>query len=97
MLPMSSPDRNAIRLVVQLVQDSSSPHPGYRVVAYPAPKGMKLRPATFSSRDQLLQSLRTALPDFDPQILTPGNETQVLFAQELELTSAQLSILGLVQ
>jgi len=92
---MSSPDRHPIRLVVQLVQEGSSPQLGYRVVAYPAPKGVKLRPATFSSREQLLQQLRTALPDFDPKLLASGDQPQVLFAGDMQLTTAQLSLLGL--
>jgi hypothetical protein len=92
---MSSPDRHPIRLVVQLVLEGSPPQSRYRVVAYPAPKGVKLRPAIFSSRERLLQELKTVLPDFDPKLLASGDKPQVLFAADMELTIAQLSLLGL--
>lgn len=94
---MATPDRYPIRLVVQLVQEGNPPHSGYRVVAYPAPSGVTLRPATFSSREQLLQRLQSALPDFDPELLAGSHEARVLFARDMELTNAQLSLLGLVQ
>jgi len=92
---MSSPDRHPIRVVVQLVLEGSPPQSQYRVVAYPAPGGVKLRPATFSSREQLLQQVGAALPDFDPKLLAAGDEPQVLFAGDMQLTIAQLSVLGL--
>jgi hypothetical protein len=92
---MSSPDRHPIRLVVQLVLEGSPPQSQYRVVAYPAPRGVKLRPAAFSSRELLLQQLRTALPDFDLKLLATGAQPQVLFAGDMQLTIAQLSLLGL--
>jgi len=92
---MSSPDRHPIRLVVQLVLEGSPPQSQYRVVAYPAPKGVKLRLATFTSREQLLQQVRAALPDFDPKLLASGAQPQLLFAADMHLTIAQLSLLGL--
>jgi hypothetical protein len=94
-MAMSSPDRHPIRLVVQLVLEGSPPQHQYRVVAYPAPQGVKLRPSTFSSRELLLQQIRTALPDFDPKLLASGDQPQVLFAGDMQLTIAQLSLLGL--
>jgi hypothetical protein len=78
---------------VQRVQGGLSTQPGYRVVAYPAPRSVKLRAATHSSRAQLLESLPTALPDFDPQV-ADGDEAQVLSPQEMELTVAQRALLG---
>jgi len=94
---MSSPDRHPIRLVVQLVLEGSPPQSRYRAVAYPAPTGVKLRPAIFSSREQLLQEFQAAIPDFKAQLVASGEEPQVLFAADMELTTAQLSLVGLVK
>jgi hypothetical protein len=66
-------------------------------VAYPAPKGVKLRPVIFSSREQLLQDFQAAIPEFKAQLAAGGEEPQVLFAAEMELTTRQLSLLGLVK
>jgi hypothetical protein len=88
--------RSTIRLVIQRVQDTRSPTPVYGLIAYPAPKGTTLRPANFSSRDSLLVRLRSALPDLEPEFLPETLETQIVFAKDVELTNAQLLILGLV-
>ena len=70
--------------------------PAYRIFAYPGPDGTTLQSGRFSSRDQLLQCLRTALPDFHLQLLHEDHEASVIFAERMELTSDQLSILGLL-
>ena len=91
---MITPRLHTIRLVVQRVKGSSS-NATYRLVAYPDPNGRTLNPVTFSSKDQLLQRLHTALPDFDAHLLREDHDTNIVFAGEMELTSTQLSILGL--
>lgn len=91
---MITPRLHTIRLIVQRVQSGSS-DATYRLVAYPDPNGTTLHPVTFSSKDQLLQRLRTAFPDFDPHLLRENHDSSIVFAHEMELTSAQLSILGL--
>ena len=93
---MTRERRSTIRLIIQRVQDSRSSTPVYGLIAYPAPKGTTLQPANFSTRDSLLLRLQTALPDLHPQFLPETLDTQIVFAQEVELTTAQLSILGLV-
>ena len=84
----------SVRLVIQLVRDDTEPH--YRVAVYPGPRGVPLH-RKFSSRDELLKRLRAAIPDFDEKNLVGASEaTQILFAQSMELSDAQLSSLGLV-
>ena len=91
---MSSPHTNSVRLVIQLVQDSTKPH--YRVAVYPGPSGAPLH-VKISSRDELLERLRAAIPGFDEIYLVGTSEApEILFAESMELSGAQLSSLGLV-
>jgi hypothetical protein len=92
---MSPTDRHALRLVVQHVWESSSARSSYRIIAYSNDR--TYRPVEFESLDDLLRLLGKALPEFDvngfPKRQTSA--TSILFADEMELTEAQLSILGL--
>ena len=95
MIAMSSPHTNSVRLVIQLVRDGTKPH--YRVAVYPGPSGAPLH-VKFSSRDELLERLRAAIPGFDEiHLLETGDATEILFADSMELSDAQLSSLGLAQ
>jgi|HubBroStandDraft_6_1064221.scaffolds.fasta_scaffold47371_4 hypothetical protein len=87
---------NSVRLVIQLVRDDPKLPPQYHVVAYPGPRGGTLN-SRFSSRQELLERLRQTMPDFDEECLAGTSEvTQIVFAEFVELSSAQLSSLGLV-
>lgn len=92
---MTAEGLHSIRLVVQRVRGVSSQ--GYRLLAYPPPEGMTFRPVDFPFKDQLLERFRAAFRDFHAELLREDREGDVIFAAEMELTSAQLSILGLLR
>ena len=50
----------------------------------------------FSSRDQLIECLRAALPASDSLVLDEDHDGHI-FVREVQLSSAQLSILGLLR
>ena len=90
---MSSPHTNSVGLVIQLVQGSTKLH--YRVAVYPGLSGAPLH-VKISSRDELLERLRAAIPGFDEiNLLGTSEATEILFAESMELSDAQLSSLGL--
>lgn len=92
---MTSPATFMLRLVIQRVQeDGSLKEASYRVVAYPPPKGLSLRLAKFSSREQLVERLLAAIPGFDEKRLGTAADTQVVFAGDVQLNRAQLVALG---
>jgi hypothetical protein len=93
---MSLPAIHRLRLVIQLVQVGEPRRSIYRLMAYPAPTGMSLRPATFSSREALGERLRTAIPGFEETRLGTGLNTQIIFAEDIDLTNAQIGALGLI-
>lgn len=94
MVAMSSSITNSVRLVIQLVRDGTKQH--YRMAVYPGPSGAPLH-VRVSSRDELLERLRVAMPGFDEIYLLETSEaTGILFAELVELSDAQLSSLGLV-
>ena len=64
---MAPPDAPAIRLVIQFIDEGRSR--GYRVVAYPARKGLRLQLVTFSARLELLKRLALAMPGFNQRLL----------------------------
>jgi hypothetical protein len=79
-----------VRLVIQCLSKSGGT-PVYRVILYPERKGFRT-PLTFSSRDELLQRLKAAIPDFDPkQLREPQGSTRILLAETLELTDDQVA------
>ena len=95
---MSLPATYMLRLVIQRVQeDGSRSAASFRVVAYPPPKGLQLRPAKFFSREQLVERLRAALPGFDENLLGTALDTQIVFAGDLQLNKAQLAALGVAR
>src|SRR5262245_21105134 len=61
---MASPPTHRLRLVIQRVEIAYPPRSTYRLVAYPAPPGLSLRPATFHSREEVITCLQAALPGF---------------------------------
>lgn len=93
---MRTHELHPIRLVVQRLRGNSSVS-SYRLVAYPPPEGTTFWPVNFSSREQLLDRLRAALPDFDSRLLDEADAGEIIFSREMDLSSAQLSILGLLR
>ena len=91
---MSIPELQSVRLVVQRAQEGLSL--GYRLIAHPPPQGTKFKPAHFSSRELLLKRLKAALPEFDSQLLEGERSGEIIFAREMALSMAQLSVLGLL-
>jgi hypothetical protein len=84
-----------LRLVIQRVQEGEGQSAAsYRVVAYPPPKGVALRPAKFSSRQLLVERLQAVLPGFDENLLGAAADTQIVFARDVQLNKAQLVALG---
>jgi hypothetical protein len=95
---MPTSRNNSVRLVVQAVAGEDSSEASYRVLVYPRRKCMRDQPATFESRRELMRRLQAAIPSITASMLTPADEsTQIVFARELELTDAQLAILGLTR
>jgi len=94
---MSPPATYVLRLVIQRVRDGGNPPVSYRVVAYPPPKGLTLRPAKFFSREQLLERLQSVLPDLDQNLQETVASTQIAFAGDVQLSKAQLVALGIVR
>lgn len=93
---MRPPGDNRVRLVIQEIRGSDSA--SYRVIAYPRRACMRDDPATFSSFEELLTRLKTALPGIDELVVAAGKSgTQILLAREFELSDEQLKILGLAQ
>jgi len=91
---MSSPGTHRLRLVIQRVEEGYPPRSTYRLLAYPAPSGLTLRPAKFQSREEVVTRLQEAVPGFDPARLGTGLQTQIIFAEDVELNEAQLVALG---
>jgi hypothetical protein len=95
---MTSPATFMLRLVIQRVQeDGGLKEASYRVVAYPPPKGLSLRLAKFSSREQLVERLQAAIPGFDEKLLTTVGDTQIVFARDVQLNKQQLVALGIAR
>jgi len=91
---MSSPGAHRLRLVIQRVEEGYPPRSTYRLLAHPAPSGVSLRLAKFHSREEVINCLQAALPEFDPSRLGTGLQTQIVFAEDIELNEAQLLALG---
>lgn len=84
-----------MRLVVQHVWESSSGRSSYRLVGYSDEH--TYRPVDFDSLDDLLKVFKTALPTFDVSSFPQAREgaSSILFAEVIELSEKQRSILGL--
>jgi len=93
---MTATTHHTIRLVVQRVQGGSSVS-AYRLIAYPPPEGKTFWPVDFSSRDQLIECLRAAFPASDSLVLDEDHGGHIIFVREVQLSSAQLSMLGLLR
>ena len=92
---MLAADRHSLRLVVQHVWENASGRSSYRLIAYS--NDHTYPPVQFESVDDLLKVLKAALPELDASSFPRERRpvTSILFADELELSTAQLSILGL--
>jgi hypothetical protein len=95
---MESSNRQSLRVLIQHLpgRHTAGRFP-YLLVAYNGQTGKALLPSQHSSLQNLLQILRAAgisLHDEDLEI-KDIQEPYILFAAEIELTAAQLSILGL--
>jgi hypothetical protein len=88
-------NRESLRLVVQHVRESSSSRSSYRLIGYGDEH--TYQPVNFDSLDDLLKGLKEALPGFDVSRFSEGRQSgsSILFAEELELSEAQRSKLGL--
>lgn len=92
---MPPPDRQSLRLVIQYICENSSQRSSYRVVGYSDKH--TYRAVNFDSLDDLLKLLKSAVPEFDPSSISRERQprTSILFADVIELSSAQRSALGL--
>jgi hypothetical protein len=90
-----SPDCQSIRLVVQHVWESSSGRSSYRLIGYSDEH--TYRPVDFDSLDDLLKVFKAALPAFDVSSFPRARQpvSSILFADVVELSETQRSILGL--
>jgi hypothetical protein len=83
-----------VHIVVQHVLRESGER--FRLVAYRGVEGFS--PAEFTSLDDLVSALRTAMPAFDrTQIAATGasEESSILWAGDLTLGDAELTRIGL--
>jgi hypothetical protein len=96
-LPMPLSDRHSLRLVIQRVRDDVARGSSYRIIAYSDER--TYRASQFDSLHLLLKSLKVALPDFDASVISSESatppESSILFADVVELTDAQLALIGL--
>jgi hypothetical protein len=79
-----------VRLVVQYL-GKGQPEP-YRVIVYPDRAAFRT-PRCFTTRDELIRRLRAILPRLDGAVLEPnsGISPQIVFAESVELSDAQLA------
>ena len=92
---MTATAHHAIRLVVQRVQRRVFRF-GISADRLSSSGGKTFWPVDFSSRDQLIECLRAALPASDSLVLDEDHDGHI-FVREVQLSSAQLSILGLLR
>ncbi len=92
---MPPPDCLSVRLVVQRIYESSSRQCSYRLIVYS--NDQTYRPAWFEALDDVLKVLKAGLPEFDGSLFSKESQrvTAIVFADEVELSRAQLLILGL--
>jgi hypothetical protein len=92
------PEQNcfSLRLVVQRIADNAREKSRYKLIAYGSEGNY--HPVQFDSVAEVVKVLHKALPDFTSASLRPENESSggsIIFAELMELTHAQLSLLGL--
>jgi hypothetical protein len=95
-LDMPISDRHSLRLVIQRVRDDLARGSFYRIIAYSDER--TYRASQFDSLHPLLKSLKAALPDFDASVISSESatpESSILLADVMELTDAQLALIGL--
>lgn len=84
------------RLIAQYVRgDIEGP---WHLIAYG--NGKAFPPCRFQSVEELMQTMRLALPDRDPGLPATGverGESYILFSEDVRLDNAQLTILGFLQ
>ena len=91
---MPNKHKYAIRLVIQRIGYGSSK--SWRVIGYGGKRAMGH--ADFSSTDALVSAIRSAIPEFDPAVLSrnpPADAASVVYSEDVELSYAQLSHIGL--
>lgn len=93
---MPSTQAAAVRLVIQFINGGKSVE--YRVIVYPARKGLRLQPATFATRTELLTRLASAMPSFNQRLLALEDAPpQIIFSGWLDATDDQLIALGVAR
>ncbi len=85
----------SLRLVVQHVSESSSGRSSYRLIGYGDEH--TYQPVNFDSLDDLLKVFKAALPTIDVTGFSQATQpvSSILFADVIELSAKQRSILGL--
>ena len=85
----------SLRLVVQHVWESSAGRSSYRLIGYSDEH--TYRPVNFDSLDDLLKVFKAALPALDVSRFPREKQpvSSILFADLVELSETQRSILGL--
>ena len=92
---MPPPDRQSLPLLIQHIRESLPLGSSYRLIGYGDLR--TCHPVNFDSLDDLLEMLKSAIPEFDVSNIarTPQPGRSILLAEVMELSDAQLSILGL--
>jgi hypothetical protein len=91
---MPAQNVRSVRIVVQHIYNDW--RSSYRLVAYG--DRQVFRPLKFESLHDLLNALRSVMPDFDENsflIRNGARDSYIVFAREVELSDSQLSTLGL--
>ncbi len=92
---MPAQPTNSVRLVIQYVPDHGSSQANYVVTVYPGPRNSPFQSMKFPSREELAQRLRAAIPGFDEgQLLGTRDTPQIVFAETMQLSDAQILALG---
>jgi hypothetical protein len=93
-MPLS--DRHSLRLVIQRVRNDFARASSYRIIAYSDER--TYRASQFDSLHVLMKALKAALPDFDASVISSestSKDSSILFADAVELSDAQLALIGL--
>lgn len=91
---MPTEHKYATRLVIQRIGYGSSKF--WRVIGYGGKRAMGH--ADFGSTDALGSAIRSAIPEFDPAVLSDSpiqDAPSIAYCEDVELNYAQLSHIGL--
>ena len=91
-----TPKRQPLRLVIQWIREGCSGRSSsYRLVVYG--DGRTYRPLNFDSLDDLFKLLKAAVPEVNVSSIPRDTQSAatILFAEDVEVSEEQLSILGL--